>query len=377
MTDKKRQHYVPQFYLEYFSKDKNNIVVYSIKDKKIVTTNAPIDRQCYENYIYSKDKKYEDILSAIECNASKVFEKILKTNKIPHKRNQDYLTLLIFVLYQHSRTQDAADQLNIVVDKMAKTLLKEKIKIEKPNGINIESLDKVRIFQSEPGLYNLGISSMHIPILMDLECKLVINNNPNEFITSDNPVVLCNKYYLKDIDNYLGLACKGLLIFLPLTPKHLIIFFDSKMYRIGGKKLHTSVTQMCNKDIDELNILQLINANKTIYTLSMDEKYLINLSLVAENYRRTDKSILRERSITKDKNGRNGKILWISKKQIVYNADISFIKINQKIPDHYKNQYLVRDPYLVELHRQFCQKVKEKELKPSDWSNFMKQRMNM
>ncbi len=35
MAEKKRHHYVPQLYLKYFSKDKKNIIVFSIKEKEL------------------------------------------------------------------------------------------------------------------------------------------------------------------------------------------------------------------------------------------------------------------------------------------------------------------------------------------------------
>lgn len=356
---KKRHHYVPQLYLKYFSNDKKNITVFSVNEDKIVAKKASIDRQCYKNYMYGKDQRFEDAMSLLEGATKKIFKNILTSENIPRRKETDYITLLIFVIYQSARTLFATEQLNEILDKMAKSTMRDDIKLRRPKGITLEDIEKLTVSIKEPGVLSLGIVSRTIPLLLDLECKLITNDTSNEFITSDNPVIRYNKYYLNDMMSYTGFACKGLIILFPITPNYYLIYYDSIRYRIGGKKLHTPVTQLTQDDVDHLNILQLINANKTVYTLNMDDKYLQNISARSKKYRFTDKSILRESEYVDHGDGKKSKLLWSARQSIKYDANTSFIKINKKIPDYYQRQNLVRNPVLIDLHTKFLRELKK------------------
>ena len=50
MEKKKRQHYVPQFYLRNFVREDNKFTIFNIKSEKIIE-NAPYRKQCYEDFI--------------------------------------------------------------------------------------------------------------------------------------------------------------------------------------------------------------------------------------------------------------------------------------------------------------------------------------
>jgi len=372
MAEKKRHHFVPQFYLRYFSKDKRNIKVFSVEERRIITKNAPIRSQSYQNYMYGKHRKIEDAISLIEKETKKIFEKIVTLKKLPRKRDPDYTTLLVFILYQAVRTSFAAEQINEVIDKFVKSIIKDDVRSGKSKGIGTEDIDKFIVSVKNPGLFNLSIASRIIPLLSDLNCKLIINKTNNEFITSDNPVIRYNKYYLNDIRGLIGFACKGLLILFPLTPRYYLIYYDPVIYKIGGKTSHKPVTQLDERDVDELNILQLINSNKVVYTLNMSEKYLRNIfTAEIQNYRFGEKSILRESKYVDHENGKKSKLIWSACSHIEYDADISFIRINKKIPYYYQKQNLVRNPDLVDLHREFLERVENKEYEVSEWGRFL------
>ncbi|MFH0948703.1 MAG: DUF4238 domain-containing protein [Elusimicrobiota bacterium] len=370
MPENKRQHYVPQLYLKQFSKDKKNITIFSTKEKKIVTTNGPIDRQCFENYMYGEDLSYEESLSQIEGATKKIFENIVLTNNIPSKKDADYFTLLVFILYQSARTLYAAEQVDEVIDKTVKTIIKEDIKIRKPEGITLNDIEKVKIGIKTPGLYNLGIVSQIVPLLMDLECKLIVNNTSSEFITSDNPVVRYNKYYLKEIQSYSGFACKGLLILFPISPLYYLVYFDPMMYEIGSGKIQEQSFQLDNNDVDGLNILQLINAKSAVYTLNENELYMKELFAVAEGFRNRKVSIKKLKNVDQADEDKSV-LIWTRYPSIEYNANLSFIKIREDIPDYYLRQNLVRDHEKLFLHKEFCKKVEQKEYKFSQWNRFL------
>lgn len=371
MPDYKRQHYVPRSYLERFSSDGNTLKVFSIKENKIVTETAPISRQCYENYFYSDDPQFEQALSPIEADAKRIIKKIDENNTLPSKREVDYFNLLVFVLFQSARTLFAAEELQKVFEKFLKTMIKDDITVRNLKEISHEDVDNTEIGIKNPSMMNLSIASLIIPLLFDLNAKILINKSKMELITSDNPVVIYNKYYLRSSFSYTGYACKGLIIYIPLSPFNGLIYYDPIIYKMGGNKLRTPVFISNADDITNLNILQVINSRETIYTINMDQAYLKTINAKAAEFREKGKFTLSESPLLKLEDGDVSKIIGMHRVGIKYDAKLSFLKINKKIPIWYLRQRFVRDMELIKLHREFEKKVLDKEIKASDWGKFI------
>lgn len=371
MAESKRQHYVPQLYLRLFSNDKKTIKVFSIKENKIVSEKASIARQCYKDYFYGTNLEIDKMITRIETATKPIIDSILTYKTKPSKKTEEYYRLLIFVLYQSARTLFAADQLSEGFDKLAKIILKKEIELKKPKGIKVDDVDKVKIKINKPAIQSLQGATQVFPLLFDLNCKIIFNSTKIEFITSDNPVILYNKYYFKDFLNYTGFACKGLIIIFPLSPKISLIFYDSNMYNIGGKKLHTSVNCYNEHDINELNILQYLNADKVLFTKSMKFKYLNLTVSKARKFRAQAKSIVKEQEAVVNGMGEQS-IIRYTRPKCKYEIDISFLKIRKNITSKYLSQKFFRDPYLVSLHKEFLKKVDEKKYKHSEWYVFLR-----
>ena len=75
MEKKKRQHYVPQFYLRNFVREDNCFTILNIKAEKIIE-NEPYQKQCYEDYYYGNDEIWENKLGKIENDAALIIAKI-------------------------------------------------------------------------------------------------------------------------------------------------------------------------------------------------------------------------------------------------------------------------------------------------------------
>ena len=375
MPSNKRHHYVPQMYLRYFSKDGLNLRVFSIKEKKMVTESAPIDRQCYEDYFYSKDVKYEKTFSDIEGAAKPIIENIINYNSIPRKRHFDkstniheYGRLLLFVLLQYSRTLFSVNNLNETANGVTKNILNQYVKSDKTKNISPDDLEKYKFSIDNAALLSIQNAMNGLVFLSDLECKLIINQTKTEFITSDNPVILYNKYYNKELFNdlisYSGLACKGISVIFPLTPKYCLIYFDSIMYKIGSKRLHDNVIITDEHDVNELNFLQIINANKTIYSLNMKENYLIKLVVSSIKFRNNYKTKVSTGDFIENKDGTRSKMIVTANATIQYDTTANFLKIRKNIPVSYLRKDInVRDPFLASIHENFNILVKEGKYK--------------
>ena len=102
MGEKKRQHYVPQFYLKNFVRENNKFTVLNIKSGKIIEE-VPYKKQCYENYYYGNDGMWEEKLGEIERKTSLIINRILNQSTY-YPNPKEISTMKEFVLYQRYRT---------------------------------------------------------------------------------------------------------------------------------------------------------------------------------------------------------------------------------------------------------------------------------
>ena len=258
MPQNKRQHFVPKFYLKRFSNDGKSINIWNIKRKQKFC-NASLKNQCYGNYFYGKDPVIEQALSTIEASNAGVLRSIGETSTLPRLGSEEHQFLALYILMQHSRTLHMAEELEEMTDKLAKHLLKDSEALE---GID---LNNFRIGLKEPARSALSTAISSYPLLFDLDYKLLVNRTNTEFITSDNPVVFYNQLmsFRKDGSNT-GLAAKGLEIFLPTDPGHMILFYDDNVYQ-AGTDTSAIVYIDRNRDAEQLNLLQICSASENLY----------------------------------------------------------------------------------------------------------------
>jgi len=222
MGEKNRQHYVPKFYLRNFSNSKNAIDTFNISNSKYIQ-NASIKDMCQKHNFYGSDKKVENFLNVeIETRASLIFRKILDTNKLPNSLD-NYLHLVMFLLISEARNLKTADSANNMADFMAKTL------IENHPDFKDLDLEKFRIVLNTPANFNIKIAMESIEFVLDLEPILIVDQTgARRFITSDNPLIRYNSFYLsKNYPGGFGYVTRGLQLFFPISPHKCILLYDS------------------------------------------------------------------------------------------------------------------------------------------------------
>ena len=245
MPDKKKQHFVPRFYLKNFSLNSAGkaLSIFNLSNSKSIS-NGNLKDQAYKNYFYGRDLIIENALSESEGIAANILRSIINQNSISVS-SQDRYYLLEFTIVLSERTACTADQLDEFADKFIKAIISKDPNA--PIGINEVSFSLKQ--PTQIALYRAAIS---LPVVFDLSCKLLVNRTQIPFITSDHPVVLYNQLNESNI----GLACKGLEIFFPISPHHLIIFFDRDVYKVGHKS-NISIDIDKNTDVEALNLLRL------------------------------------------------------------------------------------------------------------------------
>lgn len=247
MTDYKKQHFVPQFYLRNFS---DPIFCYDkLKDESF---RAPVSNIAYENYFYEVngpqfgeiEKLLSDMEQEFSLAISEVFEKCNKERISPIT----FGFLCTCTVIQMLRTSDERIRLKEIHESMLDELVRRKF--------GEEILKEIKITPSENTLkarhleFLLSTYPKFVDILFLKGHAYIPNLSGLPFWTSDNPVVLHN-----DSGGDVGISEKNTEIHFPLKSDLTFVLFDP---------LHPV-------KIDEnfawySNMLQVMNSTRFIYS---------------------------------------------------------------------------------------------------------------
>ena len=100
----------------------------------------------------------------------------------------------------------------------------------------------------------------NIHTMDDIAVCLVRNTSDISFITSDDPAILTNRWYLEMPSSKgpsFGLDQSGNIMILPLTPKILFLGYDSHLYTVRSKKGWAEINSA--SDADAYNEQQILN----------------------------------------------------------------------------------------------------------------------
>lgn len=277
-TDKKNQHYIPKFYLRNFSYQGNNkqIGVFNAKSIFFFQT-AKIKTQGSKNFYYGTDGVVEDKLSEIEGVLAEVLKNIIDTHELPRKEDISYIYLLAFIGITHLRNPISINSVN-----KRMVIMKEKLLELHPET----DVDKLLPTIEHEEAVEISLSQINhiIRHIVDLDCKLLINKTEIPFITSDFPIIKYNQFLelRKWPHGRTGYGIRGLQIFVPINNHLTLLFYDSTIYKIGNKKGGYLEIKR-EKDIDQLNLLQLINCyNNVFFSEKIDKQYMEELHQRAE-----------------------------------------------------------------------------------------------
>lgn len=250
MASNKNQHYVPQCYLKNFATDESKaaICLYNLDRKKLIK-NAPIKNQCSKDYFYGEDLVLEKALQPIEGKFSELVRTIAKSNYV--LKETDKLFFKNFWLLQYLRTDAASRRAVELSEGIGEAVGETDFKLEIKTAVQ-ESMRTYHIVQD---------------IVRDLKVCLFKNYTKTNFIISDDPAVLTNRWFLQDKrakHESFGLGAAGCLFILPLTPKLLMMAYDGDVYSVSKTKGWVSIKN--TSDIDAFNYLQLINCRANLYT---------------------------------------------------------------------------------------------------------------
>ena len=253
MATNKNQHFVPRCYLKPFTANGENAAInlYNI-DRNRLIRGAPVKNQCSRDYFYGQDPQLEEAIQSVESAYGSVLREIL-THGCSLTKGHCWV-LRVFWMLQNVRTEAASKRSVEMADEA------------------LDGIDPSFRFEIKEAVQ----SAMHafaalMEVVSDLKVCLIKNTTDVPFITSDDPAILTNRWYLesnKTKGMSFGMRDAGALLLLPLSPKIYCICYDSDVYSIASEK--GWVIARHKSDIEALNEFQLLHCRANLF-LAGDE----------------------------------------------------------------------------------------------------------
>jgi len=324
---KKKQHYVPQFYLRNFScndGDKKKINIYNVNNNRFIE-NVPIKTQAQENYFYGEDERLEDVLGDMENVVAPIIHKIIENNKVPDFHSVEYIDLIVFILFSLFRTKKTIENFEEIVDKSLRNILRHHKDYSK-------MIDDGYFGYENSAAHSLKMAYEGLPFVYRLKLKIIKNESNIDFATCDNPVIIYNQFLesRKVEGGISGLAMKGVMLFLPISSRSCIFLYDYRMYKVGFKRDEIIFTKNEN-DIKSINTLSLLNSNQNVfYSDASQQKILKELALKAERYIKPGKIILEETDLPVDETGKKRLLIDHYQTSLRIGMKLSFVRETKK-----------------------------------------------
>jgi hypothetical protein len=262
---KSRHHYVPRFYLKNFASntelaDTKQINLYNI-DKQIIINNVSLKEQCYKHKFYGKNDDIENMLAKLESKFAVITRKILATKTLPSRDAGEFAMILFFVALQMIRTKRMAEDFNSFIEKFNQIIL---LRNKENFNLTAEKIKEMKIGIKDPMLILIHSAIKFFLSIDDLKLILLVSDCECNFITSDAPVFMYNKYCEGSAGATTGLIAAGTQIFFPLSPRICLHLYDGNVYKVG-KKSGNIVSITSATDIDRINTIQFIGADNNLY----------------------------------------------------------------------------------------------------------------
>lgn len=323
MSKKKNNHYVPQFHLRKWSKNKKTIMVYNVA-KDIYIKEASIKNQASKNYLYGHNNNFEDIMGQIETYANPIYEKIILNQNINCLNDNELDFIYFFVNLCNERSNSRANELSYIVTEIAKVYLK----MSKANNakdtekITYEDIENLDLHYENPNILPVQTIAKYYGLTYDLACVLIHNKSKYEFLTSDYPTIVYNLFSnVHGLFSGWGMSSGGIIYILPISPRFAIMLYDSCAYDC---KINNRIIEIKKEsDINEINKLTILNCEYCVYgSENVPHNYLKNLKKGLKLKKNEPLEIMEDNL--------KESLILIHRKRLNYTALFSFLKINKK-----------------------------------------------
>ena len=207
--------------------------------------------QCSAPYIYGKeDLRLEHALGEIETAYARALRKVIAGRSAT---GEDIGYLLAFMMLQFSRTKAAVERLRSMITGVER---------------EVRSSTSGRLPETDTSARAMMLSSLRLyervtPAVLDLRPCFLKNKSRVEFVTSDAPVCFTSRFHARrDIQSF-GIASAGVMFFMPLTPRLLLLCYDHNVYTV--RRIGRLVETKSERDVEACNELQYLNALENVY----------------------------------------------------------------------------------------------------------------
>ncbi|WFF76797.1 DUF4238 domain-containing protein [Bacillus velezensis] len=266
----KKQHYVPQFYLNYFADNNKNIYVYDKATLKQFTSNSKgVASQQFFYDLFDNDNQF------IEKNHNRIYEnafssfmpqffKEIEKHKYFSLKRYHKEEIASFVAYQYIRT---------------KKFREESYRLN--TGVHIYApVDSKLLEDLHPTLVHrflLVDYHLHNTLFNKLlnEYVWIIGRNTSNqlFYTSDHPLAqtktiqqLHDEQRIKKGSSFTLLSEQ---IAFPIAPKYIILFFKKNKFKRFNRKKNR-ILNLDNEEIKRLNYMQVMGCYRQVYSQNND-----------------------------------------------------------------------------------------------------------
>jgi len=219
---KKRQHYVPQFYLRCFGKP---LYRFDKTNDSIIQRN-PLTVGMEKNF-YDVDElehgTIEDLFSKNEDKFSEAYTRLIETKNLNALTKEEKTNFFLFLSSQFLRTLE----LRYMMDQMSQGLFeklfgKQGMNIIPENVLAKFTENSIKLFQ----IQHLVESVPKIALILSKKTWVIRENTTQTLLwTSDNPIALHNDHDTGNAGS-MGILSTGIQIHFPLTPNLMLLSYD-------------------------------------------------------------------------------------------------------------------------------------------------------
>ncbi|MBY5616072.1 DUF4238 domain-containing protein [Rhizobium leguminosarum] len=253
----KNQHFVPKVHLRAFAPDDGKKMVNMLHAASMrAIKGASLSGQCAKHYFYGKDLVLEKQIGEIEGQ----YAELVRELEGGHRNGPLLETVKTLAFFQHFRT-----------DAVRTRFLITQRQLFEATG---EIVDEGKLPFSDEDLIQTALAMFFTSIkyIGDLKTCVLLNHSRQDFVTSDDPAVLFNKFILQKTGaaNF-GLMNSGICLYMPITPRMAVLCYDENVYRIAQNEKSEVIVRK-RPDVIALNSLVMLNNANCVYFRNWDER---------------------------------------------------------------------------------------------------------
>lgn len=279
----KNQHYVSQFLLRRFVDKNERLHVYDKHSRKSFvssTRNVASENYFYDLKVGNTEIALESVMTEIENAALAALNSIADSGSIAKLTNDCKANIALFMGTQMVRTRAALEALHQVEEGLRRVGPSKGLtpKIAPGLYMNDEQLKQM-------SLLNLQIANDLAPQFLSKDW-MVYRDPKKQFVISDHPLVRQNYYPEDRLMGNNGITCKGIQIFMPLSPEFTLAFMCPTLAEPLREHQRTKMPDaeipllvaidngtpfdLVDDCVIYQNSLQIANANRFVFSSSKD-----------------------------------------------------------------------------------------------------------